>query len=92
MASREILEEALGSIKPEAVRLPDGTELYVSHEEAMVPFTPPSEVEAFEKAAHAMGPFGLLSMFRIRRESMTSRPEHVPHREDQFSWIRYSDS
>ena len=75
-------------VRPEAVRQPDGTELYISHEEAMRPFISPQDERAFSDVVAALSPVNALAMFRVRQDVSTSAPMPLRHREDQFRWIR----
>lgn len=79
-------------IRPEAVRLSDGTELFESHEESMKPFISPRDEALFNDAMLAADSAQALAMYRFRQDASTSKPEYLRNDVSIYRWIRYSES
>jgi hypothetical protein len=75
-------------IKPEAVRLSNGTELYISPEEAERPFVSPTDEAKFVAQTELMNSVEAQIHTRFRLAAMLSVPQQVRFSGNEYRWIR----
>ncbi len=79
-------------VQTDAIRLPDGTELYTSLNEASMPFITPGEVERYHKFLGSIGMVAqLANMPRSVREKYRDAPDPLHNRGGRFFWVRYPE-